>query len=242
MVPRARLLRPVVALAGALALFVASAGPAAAAPSVTVPDTLEARLRACVGCHGDQGRATRDGYYPRIAGKPAGYLFNQLLHFRDGRRAVPSMTWMLEGLPDAYLRDMAEHFAALHPPYPPPLPPAASAADLERGRLLATVGDPARDLPACMACHGEALLGIRPAVPGLLGLPRDYLNAQFGAWREGTRRAFAPDCMATIARRMAAADIAAVTAWLATVPVPPEGRPAAAAPARWPLECGGVGR
>jgi cytochrome c553 len=207
-----------------------------------VPDTLEARLRACVGCHGDQGRATRDGYHPRIAGKPAGYLANQLLHFRDGRRAVPSMTWMLEGLPDAYLRDMAGHFAALNPPYPPPPPPAASAAELERGRLLATVGDPARDLPACTACHGEALLGTLPAVPGLLGLPRDYLNAQFGAWREGTRRAFAPDCMATIARRMAVADIAAVTAWLASRPVPPEGRPAATGPERWPLECGGVDR
>ena len=117
-----------------------------------------------------------------------------------------------------------------------------SAAELERGRRLATVGDPDRDLPACAACHGEALLGVRPAVPGLLGLPRDYLNAQFGAWRAGTRQAFAPDCMATIARRMAVADIAAVTAWLATRPVPPEARPAATGPARWPLECGGVGR
>ena len=33
-------------------------------------------------------------------------------------------------------------------------------------------------------------------VPGLLGLPRDYLNGQLGAWRSGQRRAVEPDCMA----------------------------------------------
>ena len=36
------------------------------------------RVLACTGCHGPEGRAAADGYYPRIAGKPAGYLFNQL--------------------------------------------------------------------------------------------------------------------------------------------------------------------
>jgi hypothetical protein len=32
-----------------------------------------------------RGPRRADGYYPRIAGKPAGYLYNQLLNFRDGR-------------------------------------------------------------------------------------------------------------------------------------------------------------
>lgn len=220
----------------------ASAQPAARAPAGPPPDTLEARLRACTGCHGPQGRATPDGYHPRIAGKPAGYLYNQLLNFRDGRRAVPSMTWMVDGLPDAYLREMAGHFADRHPPYPPPPPPAAPPAELERGRRLVFEGDRARDLPACIACHGDALLGAQPAVPGLLGLPRDYLNAQFGAWREGTRRAMAPDCMATIARRLAPADVAAISAWLAAQPVPADARARGTLPATLPLECGGLGR
>ncbi len=221
----------------------AGAQPAARAPrGEPPPDTLEARLRACTGCHGPQGRATSDGYHPRIAGKPSGYLYNQLLNFRDGRRAVPSMTWMVDGLPDAYLREIADHFADRHPPYPPPPPPAASPAELERGRRLVVDGDRARDLPACVACHGHALLGAQPAVPGLLGLPRDYLNAQFGAWREGTRRAMAPDCMATIARRLAPADVAAITAWLAAQPVPADARARETLPATLPLECGGLGR
>ncbi|MFN9775768.1 MAG: c-type cytochrome [Burkholderiales bacterium] len=217
-----------------------SARAATAPPSP--PDTLDARLLACTGCHGPQGRSTPDGYYPRIAGKPAGYLYNQLLNFRDGRRAVPSMTWMVDGLPDAYLRDIAAHFAGRHPPHPPSPPPAAPPATLERGRRLVLEGDRARELPACVACHGDALLGAQPAVPGLLGLPRDYLNAQFGAWREGTRRAMAPDCMATIARRLAPDDVAAITAWLAAQPVPADARARETLPATLPLECGGLGR
>ena len=64
---------------------VASASAPAAAP---FEDTIAQRVVACTGCHGKEGRAAPDGYYPRIAGKPAGYLYNQLLHFRDGRRPV----------------------------------------------------------------------------------------------------------------------------------------------------------
>ncbi len=40
------------------------------------------------------------------------------------------------------------------------------------------------------------MTGRAPFIPGLLGLPRDYLNAQLGAWRNGQRHASPPDCMA----------------------------------------------
>jgi cytochrome c553 len=84
------------------------------------------------------------------------------------------------------------------------------------------------------------LTGVLPAVPGLVGLPRDYLNAQLGAWRAGQRRASAPDCMAQIAQALAPQDIAAVAQWLAAQPVPGAGKPAATLPAKMPLDCGGV--
>jgi cytochrome c553 len=131
-------------------LAVVLPGPTACA-AAPPPDTIDARLLACTGCHGDQGRATADGYYPRIAGKPAGYLANQLLNFRDGRRAVPSMTWMVGHLSDDYLREIAAHFASRHPPYPAPPPPAVSPEVLERGRRLVVAGDASRELPACSA-------------------------------------------------------------------------------------------
>jgi cytochrome c553 len=221
--------KPIAAFALALVLPLGSASEA---------QDFEPRVRPCYACHGEQGRATADGYYPRIAGKPAGYLFEQLLHFRDGRRVHDAMSYLVDRQRDDTLRRMAEHFAALDLPYPPPPSLDADAATLERGARLVREGEAARDLPACTACHGASMTGIEPAVPGLLGLPQDYLAAQLGAWREGTRRGREPDCMARIARRLEPADIAAVSAWLASQPMPLQGR-AQAGPVRAPpLPCG----
>ena len=214
-----------------------------AAPAAGADDELLARrARACTGCHGEHGRAAPDGYYPRLAGKPAAYLFDQLLAFRDGRRRYALMAHLLEPLSDDYLRELAGYFAALNLPHEPPLPlpPSlvADAAAQARAKALVTQGDAARRLPACSACHGERLTGALPGVPALLGLPRDYLNAQLGAWRTGTRSARAPDCMAEVARRLAPEDVALLSAWLAAQPVPAAAAPAAALPQAMPLRCG----
>jgi cytochrome c553 len=200
------------------------------AQASAVADGMAERTRSCTHCHGKQGRAGPDGYYPRLAGKPATYLYAQLQHFREGRRHYAPMSELLAPLSDAYLMDMAEHFARQDVPYPAAPSATAPAPVLERGRQLVTRGDPARQLPACTQCHGERLTGVLPAVPGLLGLPRHYLNAQLGGWQTGQRAAHAPDCMAAIAKRLGAADVNAVSLWLATQPVPTDSRPQAAAP------------
>ena len=218
----------------------AAAASAAAIGATSVPDTIEERVRACTVCHGNEGRATSDGYYPRIAGKPAGYLFNQLVNFREGRRRNATMTYLVSNLPDAYLQEIAGYFSTQHPPYPAPQAVQVPAPVLERGRLLATQGDVNRNIPACAACHGEMLTGVAPAVPGLLGLPRDYLNSQFGAWRIGARQALAPDCMAEITRRMSADDVSAVAAYLAAQVVPQNAKPPTALARKAPLDCGSM--
>jgi cytochrome c553 len=211
----------------------------AAWAQVRIPDTLAQRTVACMACHGKEGKATSEGYYPRIAGKPAGYLYNQLINFREGRRRYPLMIYMVDHLSDAYLHDIADYYASLHPPYPPPEVVNVSPATLERGRRLATLGDPVKNVPACIACHGKTLTGVAPFIPGLLGLPRDYLNAQFGAWKNDTRRAAAPDCMAHIAQRLSVEDISAVSAWLASQPMPNDTLPMAATAAdKRPMPCG----
>jgi cytochrome c553 len=230
------------AFAASLSLAAALATTSAqAAPPQSVPDTLAQRLLACTSCHARvdaRGNPVNDIYFPRIQGKPAGYLFNQLQNFREGRRQYPLMTYLVDHLPDAYLREIAGHYAAL-----PPSAHAASAsnappATLERGRQLVFNGDSARKIPACVACHGQRLTGVEPAIPGLLGLPRDYVNAQFGAWRNKARRAHAPDCMADITARLSIEDVNAVSSWLAAQPVPSDPRPAAAIARPLPLACG----
>jgi cytochrome c553 len=222
-----------------LALFIATLAPLPTrAQAPAFEDTMAQRLLACTGCHGKDGRAASDGYYPRIAGKPAGYLFRQLRAFRDGQRRYALMSHLLAPLDDAYLHDIANHFATLKLPYAAPPPPRTDAAALRRGQALAQQGDAARDVPACQACHGTALTGMGADVPGLLGLPVDYLNAQLGAWRTGARRAEAPDCMAQIAQRLQPQDVNALAHWLAAQPVPAQPAPETPGPA--PMRCGSM--
>lgn len=239
-----RFVRGLTLLACSLAIGAAQAqiqpvSPTAAADAV--PGMPE-RVAACIACHGKEGRATPDGYYPRIAGKPETYLFNQLQNFRDGRRQYPMMNYLLGNLSDDYLHKIAAFFANEHPPYPAPAPSDASAAVLERGKQLVTQGIKERQVPACAACHGVALTGVQPAIPGLLGLPRDYINAQLGAWINGVRKARSPDCMATIVHKLTPEDINAASSWLSAQPVPHNAAPATSPPAPLPLPltCGSM--
>ena len=218
-------------------LCLAVTGLVRAAPDVPV-DSIAERTRACTACHGKEGRSTPEGYFPRIAGKPEAYLYHQLLHFREGRRSNTAMTYLVQHLSDAYLHEIAAYFAALDLPYAAPPRPVATPEVLQRGETLALRGDPARELPACVQCHGRALTGVLPAMPGLLGLPRDYVVGQIGSWRTRQRQAGAPDCMAQVSDRLTPEDIGAVAAWLAAQPLPLLPKPAAALPERLPMPCG----
>lgn len=215
------------ALLGAL-LLVQSAGAA----------DLSERLAACASCHGveGEGRAGNE-YYPHLAGKPRGYLLSQLRAFREGRRVYPQMTWLMRNLSDAYLADIAEHYAAL-PPRSSSEPVAMTADAAARARELVEQGDPPRDIPACTACHGANLAGIEPDVPALVGLPVDYVIAQLGAWKTGTRTATEPDCMATIAQALDPADMRRLGEWLASRGVEHVEAPAAAGSFALPRACG----
>jgi cytochrome c553 len=217
-------------------MLIFACASAAAAPKIE--DTMAQRTLACTVCHGKEGRAAPDGYYPRIAGKPAGYLYNQLLNFREGRRHYGLMTRLLDPLSEPYMLEIAQHFASLDLPYPAPQPATVPPDVLERGRRVAMQGVPSSKVPACVQCHGERLTGVVPNVPGLLGVSRDYLNSQLGAWRAGQRRAHAPDCMAEVVKQLAPEDLTAVAAWLAAQPLPADAHPAHPGASKPAMQCG----
>lgn len=227
----------------ALALLLLSTPAFAAAPSLPsappVPDTLQQRIKACTACHGTQGQGSPgSGFFPRLAGKPAGYLARQLADFQKGLRKYAPMEYTVRGLDPAYLHEIAGYFAAQQVPYARSKVPALPAAALQRGEQLTRAGDPARDVPACQRCHGKALTGVEPDIPGLVGLPYDYISAQLGAWRTHTRATVAPDCMAEVAGRLSEADITAVAAWIASQALPADMHAQAAGSVEPPLRCG----
>src|SRR5215469_10902074 len=115
-----------------LLVFVGSTAASAQSPAQE-SDTIEARVLACAPCHGASGEGTSNAYFPRLAGKPAGYLFNQLVAFRNGRRHYPPMNYLLEYLPEEYLKLMADYFAAQKPPLPAPAVPDVSQNMLTLG-------------------------------------------------------------------------------------------------------------
>jgi cytochrome c553 len=220
-----------------------SVSPFALAQNEAVPafksvDSMEARVQGCVTCHGQSGQGTMSGAFPRIAGKPAGYLYNQLVAFRDGARQYAPMNYLVAYLPDPYLREMADYFAKLRPPFAPKETSAVDPSVLARGRAIAHSGDPAKAIPPCIACHGAALVGMEPGIPGLAGLRAQYIAAQLTRWRVGARHAAEPDCMKRIASKLSEADIAAVAAWLGQQDAPSDASPEPANVQRMPLACG----
>ncbi|MEJ7688229.1 MAG: cytochrome c4 [Variovorax sp.] len=217
--------------------------PVLAAAPAQVPDTIEQRVAACIACHGREGASTNAGYFPRLAGKPERYLYNQLLSFRDGRRFNADMAHMVRHLSDAYLGEMARYFATLDLPYPPVATRSdASRQTLDRGRALVFDGDAARGIPACAQCHGQALTGVQPGIPALIGLPRLYVASQLGDWLTDSRHALPPDCMAEVGRKLDSADINAVASWLAVQPMPADAKAVAALPKPLPTPCSAMAK
>jgi mono/diheme cytochrome c family protein len=231
--------RPTFRLALGPLLIVAGLARAADPFPPGFPDTLEQRLLACSGCHGKHGEGGRQAeYYPRIAGKPAGYLYRQLVNFRDGRRTYPQMVYFTRYLSDEYLQEMASYYAKLKPGYPTPIAPSVNAQAIVRGKTLVRDGDKAKDLPACAACHGASLTGMQPGIPGLIGLYPDYINAQLGAWQRGARHGTEPDCMAKIAAKLSGTDMSAVASYLASLPGTPSTVPDPEGTRKLPMACG----
>ncbi len=209
-----------------------------AVPAFKKLDSAEARVQGCVTCHGQQGQGTNNGYFPRIAGKPAGYLYNQLKAFRNGTRHYPPMNYLVAYLPDAYLKEMAEHFAAQKPAYSAQERPVLSAAAAARGQMLVTVGDSKKGLPACIGCHGANLMGMEPGIPGLAGLRPAYVVGQLTRWKVGERHAAEPDCMKRIANRLTDEDISAVAGYLALQMPAANASPEPSNLVRMPFACG----
>jgi cytochrome c553 len=226
-------------IAGTLALLACSSfAQSDAVPSFKDVDSIEARVQGCVTCHGQSGQGTNNGYFPRIAGKPAGYLYNQLVAFRDGTRRYPPMNYLVAYMPDSYLREIAEHFSKQRPPFAAKEAASVDAATAARGQALATGGDPQKGIPACVACHGAGLTGMEPGIPGLVGLRPTYIVAQLTRWRVGERHAAQPDCMQRIASRLSDTDITAVAAWLSQQAAPKDASPESSNLVRMPLACG----
>lgn len=142
-------------------------------------DTLEARLAACLACHGPHGQSVTPEV-PSLGGQPVFYLTVQLLMFREKLRVVEPMNQVMQGLKDGDLRQMAASLAKLLPPGPAPGP--IDTTRMERARELI-------EQHRCNFCHQGNYSG-EQNVPRLAGQREDYLTKALREYKNNTRRGY----------------------------------------------------
>lgn len=171
---------------------------------------------ACSACHGAGGEGSATASFPRLAHLDADYLAKQLRDFQREQRKDAVMQPIAKALTEREIADVSAYFAAQASTAPPEKVDPALAA---RGARIALSGLWEKDLPACISCHGPGGHGVGKHFPALAGQHANYITQQLNAWRNGTRSNDPQVLMKEIAQRLSAAEIAAVSAYFASLPV-----------------------
>lgn len=171
-----------------------------------------AKAATCVACHGPGGNSANPEW-PKLAGQHANYTYFQLKVLKSGERKAPVMNAQAAPLSDQDMKDLAAYFATQKP-----APGVGSPAAVKVAEKLYRAGDPARQLPACLACHGPGGNGNAGA-----GYPRvGGQHAKYSAkiLRDLAGLAGAPiphqnlQTMAAIAAKLTDAEIEALSSYL----------------------------
>jgi len=191
--------------------FVAALAGLSVASSVLgdAADNGATKAAVCSACHGPNGNSSNPEW-PNLAGQGERYLVQQLKYFKDGKRNNPVMAPMAAPLSDQDMVDLAAYFAAQKP-----TGLEADPSYWEAGQKLYRGGDTARNLPACIACHGPVARGVPPAgYPMLRGQHSVYTQKQLNDYAAGARPGPNAEIMRTIASRMTAEEIRNVSSYI----------------------------
>lgn len=171
----------------------------------------------CAGCHGEAGNVDIPDV-PDLGGQDPLYTYKQLADYKAGTRASSIMTEAVKTLSD---RDMVD-FAAFYATTPePPQPKGAPATPDAAVARLVSVGDGARLIPACDACHGDRGAG-NPRSYGMPALQNQKIQdlvVQLTAYRSGERGNDVYRVMRDVSKRLSDAEIAALAAYYSGAPV-----------------------
>jgi cytochrome c553 len=178
---------PATTSAAAPAAATASAVSAAATPANTPFATGkaasgEAKSALCTACHGPNGNSANPEW-PRLAGQSAIYIAEQLRLFRSGIRDNPIMKPLAATLSDQDISDLAVYYEAQTP-----TGLEADPSYWKAGEAVYLSGDPARSVPACVACHGPVGRGnLAAGYPALRAQQSVYVVKQLNDYASGAR-------------------------------------------------------
>jgi cytochrome c553 len=187
-------------LALSLVVSVATAGDAAVG---------QQKAAVCGACHGMTGSSVNPEW-PSLAGQPEGYVVAQLHAFKEGKRVNALMTPMAVALTEQDMKDLGAFFAQQTP-----VGLEADPSSWKDGEKLYRGGDPERDIPACIACHGPQGRGNGPArYPALRAQHAVYAYSQLKAFKDGTRASAGNEIMQTVTERMTDQQMRALASYL----------------------------
>ncbi len=99
--------------AGMALLVVLGVSVPAAVPAVAGEAAAgRTKAAACRPCHGMDG-LSRQPNAPNIAGQNDFYMRDQLMRYRDGRRAHPVMSIVTQNLSDADIDDLVAYYSSI---------------------------------------------------------------------------------------------------------------------------------
>lgn len=137
----------------------------------------------------------------------------QLQNFRSDKRINPVMQPIAKSLSRKEVSLIAAYYAAL--PIPVSTTEGSNQALLSKGEILATRGDWDHEIPACFQCHGPNGEGMGHTFPSITGQSAMYISNQIAAWKSGTRTNDSVGLMKSVADKLSAAQIEAVSTYLA---------------------------
>jgi cytochrome c553 len=215
-----RLISTAVLISG-VAVQSAAAVEALAQGTPFADGTVEAgatKAGTCSACHGPNGNSTT-AQWPKIAGQNAVYIAEQLQLFKAGVRVNPDMMKIVSTLSDKDMDSVAVFFQAQTP-----VGGEADSSLWQAGENLYRFGDPAREIPACTACHGPVGRGNSVSdYPALRAQFAQYVAKQLTDFASGARYSGAKpgaptsrngEMMATIAKRLNSNDIKELAAYI----------------------------
>ena len=169
----------------------------------------QAKSALCATCHGSDGNSQLS-INPKLAGQNASYLVKQLMDYKSGARANPTMTAMVAALTDQDVLDIAAWYSSQQVSLL-----GADPETLELGETLYRAGIKDLSVAACSACHSPTGNGNGPAgFPSLSGQHSEYTLLQLKAFRAGERQNDSSAVMRSVVERLTDKELEALASYV----------------------------
>jgi cytochrome c553 len=126
----------------------------------------------CGACHGANGNSAL-ALSPSLAGQPKVFLENTLILIREGLRQIAPMQGLLNGVSDAEIVALADHYSRQQ----------ARAQDIPRDEAAYRRGEAIASRALCGTCHLPSYAG-QQQMPRLAAQREDYLVQSMREFRD----------------------------------------------------------